>query len=74
MGDLILAKIKRSSQTQNVQNRNQGKSNASSVSIKNTNSKGSKTLLTTFNQAAINVLLFTDLTYSYTALFKFGYQ
>lgn len=62
-----------SSQTQNVQNRNQGKLNFFSVSIENTNSKGSNKLLTIFNQAAIIVLLFTDLTYSYTALFKFGY-
>ncbi|MEH7049898.1 hypothetical protein [Bacillus pseudomycoides] len=69
-----MAKKKRSSQTQNVQNRNQGKSNSSSVSTENTNSKESNTLLTTFNQAAIIVLLFTALTYSYTALFKFGYH
>lgn len=74
MGGHILAKKKRSSQTQNVQNRNQGKSNTSSVSTENTNSKESNTLLTTFNQAAIIVLLFTALAYAYAASFKHGYH
>lgn len=69
-----MAKKKRSSQTQNVQNRNQGNSNNSSVSTENTNSKESNMLLTTFNQAAIIVLVFTALAYAYAALFKYGYH
>ncbi|QPW51553.1 hypothetical protein G9298_28125 (plasmid) [Bacillus thuringiensis] len=69
-----MAKKKRSSQTQNVQNRNQENSNNSSVSTKNTNSKESNMLLTTFNQAAIIVLVFTALAYAYAALFKYGYH
>lgn len=69
-----MAKKKRSSQTQNVQKRNQGNSNTSSVSTENTNSKESNMLLTTFNQAAIIVLVFTALAYAYAALFKYGYH
>ncbi|WP_144508737.1 hypothetical protein [Bacillus mycoides] len=69
-----MAKKKRSSQTQNVQKRKQGNSNTSSVSTENTNSKESNVLLTTFNQAAIIVLVFTALAYAYAALFKYGYH
>ncbi|HDX9535744.1 TPA: hypothetical protein ROX87_005241 [Bacillus thuringiensis] len=69
-----MAKKKRSSQTQNVQRRKQGNSNTSSVSTENTNSKECNMLLTTFNQAAIIVLVFTALAYAYAALFKYGYH
>ncbi|PWN11847.1 hypothetical protein CU072_30680 [Bacillus thuringiensis] len=69
-----MAKKKRSSQTQNVQKRKQGNSNTSSVSTENTNSKECNMLLTTFNQAAIIVLVFTALAYAYAALFKYGYH
>ncbi|MDY0853904.1 hypothetical protein SPE26_24565 [Bacillus thuringiensis] len=69
-----MAKKKHSSQTQNIQKRNQGNSNTSSVSTENTNSKENNIILTTFNQAAIIVLVFTALTYAYAALFKYGYH
>ncbi|XKK19792.1 hypothetical protein HFP66_30610 [Bacillus sp. A17A.1] len=69
-----MAKKKRSSKTQNVQSSNQWNSNISSVSTENTNSKESNMILTTFNQAAIIVLVFTALAYAYAALFKYGYH
>ncbi|MCS6595214.1 hypothetical protein [Bacillus cereus] len=69
-----MAKKKRSSQTQNVQKRNQRISNSSSVSTENINLKENNIILTTFNQAAIIVLVFTALAYAYAALFKYGYH
>ncbi|PEU23800.1 hypothetical protein [Bacillus wiedmannii] len=68
-----MPKKKRSSQTQNIQRSNQGNLN-NSVSIENTSSKEGNTLLSTFSQAAIIVLLFTALAYACAALFKSGYH